>query len=520
MDELNLNSIENLHSLFSTPPNLRTQYQLEQIMYFTKENKFLKKICEEHNSDRIFWECCRVLTLEIYEKNSAIITFGEIGDRFYVILKGKVRVIVPTRSLKRSNSTKKEIVEGIKRMSSIISDESENKIEIEYDKRVSNIIRGLQRQKTQLDFDYLTNFGVVEESKEVRILSDGDCFGELALINNKPRTATIVSQNLVYLAVLSKKDYNRILATHTYKSLDERVDHLKLLPSFNLATKLSLQKLAYTFSEKSYKKDQIIYNKHDAADTLYFIKSGEFKISQCEMIETPKYSSSDIAVKLTLMRKLSRKVKVKEVIKGKNEVFGYEELIEDKSTRSRKCVCISHFCQLYEVKIEDIKRFPLYDDVLNFFQERYNNEYIRNAISSDFLNTTRPKLVSLNKSKPEGEVQNMLYSMRKKKELFKINTLKCPNYSTPSTPSYTVFSTPIMTLESKNMTDSPCIASQSKEVLPKKMKHKLSQQFIHNALAIRENENKVFQRRGARKSTLETATARDELRKFGPVFSY
>ena len=70
MDELNLNSIENLHSLFNTPPNLRTQNQLEQIMYFTKENKFLKKICEEHNSDRIFWECCRVLTLEIYEKNN------------------------------------------------------------------------------------------------------------------------------------------------------------------------------------------------------------------------------------------------------------------------------------------------------------------------------------------------------------------------------------------------------------------------------------------------------------------
>jgi CRP-like cAMP-binding protein len=452
-----------------------------------------------------------VLTLEIYEKNTPIITFGEIGDRFYIILKGKVRVVVPTRALKRSNSTKKEIVEGIKRMNSIVQDEDDCSGFSEHERRVSSIIRGLQRQKTQLDFDYLTNFGVIEESKEVRILTDGDCFGELALINNKPRTATILAQGLVYLAVLSKKDYNRILATHTFKSLDERVEHLKMLPSFNLATKLSLQKLAYTFTEKSYKKDQVVYTKGDPTDTLYFIKSGEFKLSQCEMIETPKYSSSDVAVKLSLMRKLSRRVKLKEVIKGKNEIFGYEELVECRDSRVRKCICISPFCQIYEVKIEDMKRFPLFEEVSTFFQERYETEYVRHAISTEMLEKTpRSKLASLNTSKPEGEVHHMLYNMRKKKELFKINTLK-------ANPSMSTLSSPVCEVQFKVTEAATPVVRPSHYI---KQKNKLSQQFIQNALAERDPQPKVFHRRGLRKSTLETATARDELRRFGSIFSY
>ena len=42
-------------------------------------------------------------------------------------------------------------------------------------------------------------------------LTDGDEFGELALISKKPRAANIWTESETYLAVLSKNPFNRIL---------------------------------------------------------------------------------------------------------------------------------------------------------------------------------------------------------------------------------------------------------------------------------------------------------------------
>ena len=352
MEELSLTYTQRLCSLFSVPPLSRTQCHLEEIVQFTRENKFLRRLCEEHNSDRILWECSRYLSLEIYQKGSVIFNFGEVGDRFYIILKGTVGVVVPTRSIKRSNSTKQDILKGLKSMRTGSQEDLGVVEEPEVDEKVSSLIKGLRRQQSELDFDYLTNFGVVEESKEVRLLSSGDCFGELALINNKPRTATIGSKSLTYLAVLAKRDFTKILSSHALRALDERVEYLKLLPGFSTVTKLGLQKLAYTFTEKTYKRDQVIYSKDDPVTTLFFIKSGEFKISQSEVVSTPKYSSSDISVKLSLMKKKTKKVNLREVIKTVNEVFGYEEMLGNKLKRERNCVCMSKLGQVFEVRVE------------------------------------------------------------------------------------------------------------------------------------------------------------------------
>ena len=42
---------------------------------------------------------------------------------------------------------------------------------------------------------------------EVAILTDKQCFGEQALINNKPRAATIKCKTDCYLGVLSRRAY-------------------------------------------------------------------------------------------------------------------------------------------------------------------------------------------------------------------------------------------------------------------------------------------------------------------------
>ena len=45
---------------------------------------------------------------------------------------------------------------------------------------------------------------------EVAVLSNGQSFGELALISNKPRAASIRAKTTCYFAILNKEDYQNV----------------------------------------------------------------------------------------------------------------------------------------------------------------------------------------------------------------------------------------------------------------------------------------------------------------------
>lgn len=352
MGDLTASSTRFLHSLFSIPPGTRSQEDLEEIMSYTKDSKFLKKICQEQNSDRIHWECCRVMTLEVYERNQRIMNFGEVGDKFFIIIKGKVNIIFPTRSLKRSLTMNKDMTKGLERLKTTIKDEFDLDKHEENEKKEA-FVRNIRRHHSNVDFEYLANFGVVENPEESKMLTSGDIFGDIALLNSKPRAATVEAKETCYLAVVSKKEFHRILCTDAAKSLEERVTFLKALPAFSKVTNNSLQKLALSFCEKTYHKDQKVYDETDLAETINFVKSGEFKLSQGEIIAMTKYQeNSDVFLRLSQMKKMKKRVNQRVVIKGKNEIFGYEELIEKKNARFRKCTCYSNFGLVYEVKVE------------------------------------------------------------------------------------------------------------------------------------------------------------------------
>lgn len=46
---------------------------------------------------------------------------------------------------------------------------------------------------------------------QVKVMLPGECFGELALINNRPRLATIVALTKVHCAMLRKREFKKIL---------------------------------------------------------------------------------------------------------------------------------------------------------------------------------------------------------------------------------------------------------------------------------------------------------------------
>ena len=65
---------------------------------------------------------------------------------------------------------------------------------------------------------------VVRGSDVVAMLHDGDCFGELSLIFDSPRQATIVSQGYCDLFKLSRENFQNLVSI--YPDLKLNIDRL------------------------------------------------------------------------------------------------------------------------------------------------------------------------------------------------------------------------------------------------------------------------------------------------------
>ena len=100
---------------------------------------------------------------------------------------------------------------------------------------------------------------------EVAILPPYCSFGELALISNKPRAATIRAKSDCHFAVLGKDDYQKILGSMQLKRLYQKVDFLKTIPMFSKWHKEALIKLSYFFKEKKFKRNYSVFKEGQPA---------------------------------------------------------------------------------------------------------------------------------------------------------------------------------------------------------------------------------------------------------------
>ena len=155
---------------------------------------------------------------------------------------------------------------------------------------ISNIIDLLQMQKlspnTTLfnkgdkgNYFYIIKKGKLELIAEYgkKILNQDETFGELALIENKERTATVKSIDYCILYLINGKSFREIVSQMNEGELSERLNFLKAISIFNVLDNVHLNSIALGMLKCEFEKGQTILYEGDVGQSIYIIKIGSVK---------------------------------------------------------------------------------------------------------------------------------------------------------------------------------------------------------------------------------------------------
>jgi len=122
--------------------------------------------------------------------------------------------------------------------------------------------------------------------KKVSELKTGDSFGELALINSKPRLATIKTVTPTEFATLSKDQYKSILESLTKEEVDTKIKQLDSIPFFTEYSRNFKYRLLFAIEILDFYRDQTVFKEGSDDKNLYFVVNGEFEITKKMILHT------------------------------------------------------------------------------------------------------------------------------------------------------------------------------------------------------------------------------------------
>ncbi|CAI2382723.1 unnamed protein product [Moneuplotes crassus] len=346
-----------IFTILQLSPNKRRKKQLLELKEYFKNLDFFKKLAKPDDDD-ISFELARYRYLQAFNMSQGqkVFNYGDEGTWFYIIIKGSVGIKVP--SIVTKKMTQKDLA--------TFMDKNKEDIlfkQCKHDLPIKSLKNGVP-PNFLLDDQEIRTYEVCI-LKEVAELKDGMSFGEIALMQNQPRSATVYckSQN-AYFAVLDRKDFQKTYST-TQKILTKHkmdlMNHFGIFSHFGFKM---LRKLSFYLFERKYCMNQNIYSENEFPDGVYLIENGEFELSK-------NVSDNNILRKFRVSRL------------GQNQIFGLHECI-NLTTRTMNATCISPTGTVYCIPSKDFvqKFLPKIPDeiveaelikIKDFLQLRYKS---------------------------------------------------------------------------------------------------------------------------------------------------
>lgn len=326
--------------ILNTPPSQRSLASINLLVQHTKSLSLFTQLSEDR-SDKFSKECCQILMHKFIPMGFTVFSTGDKGEFFYLILEGQVQI-------------------------SIIND----------DKKLEQIC----------------------------ILGPGGSFGELALIRDQPRLATITCLKDTHFATLCQKDYKRVLGHIDEKILDELLSFFSSLPTFAGWRKKKLTKLIYYFKLVKFKRNQVIFHEGEQAESVFIVRKGEVEILKSVKVERPltrKFGNDGRIV--PVLKKGDFVMNAKISIEGIGEIIGDDDILKD-SGRSFSCICYSSAAELLEISKSDFKKWVRTEDSLAQLSERHQikDSHLKSTLTM-YRQIKKPILIQENTDFSKGK---------------------------------------------------------------------------------------------------------------------
>ncbi|KAM8743044.1 cGMP-dependent protein kinase 1-like isoform 1-T1 [Acanthopagrus schlegelii] len=130
---------------------------------------------------------------------------------------------------------------------------------------------------------YVLEEGMVEvtkQGKKLCTIGQGKVFGELAILYNCTRTATVTALTDIKLWAIDRQGFQTIMMRTGLIKLSQYTDFLRSVPSFQSLPEDILSKLADVLEETHYSDSDYIIRQGATGDTFFIISEGQVKISQ------------------------------------------------------------------------------------------------------------------------------------------------------------------------------------------------------------------------------------------------
>ena len=285
-------TIQDLFDFFQKGTSMRSKREVINYAKYLSENyQYFKKIKAEDSQLKVE-QITKICRIETKSKNESIINFGEIGDKFYIVLEGVVEIyrpkyidieVYPSEFLKMLNKVKtneKNLLkyERIKEKNKIFFDTYSQEDAINNISEIMNAPIG----NSSMNVNLLKNKQVflMEDEEKLGEYGEGFSFGDIALIQKTRRNATIKAKKDCILLTIENNDYNKAILEYQRKKLNKEIDDfIKTYSFFKDFSQEKIIRLFNCFSKKTIYKNEYLFeqNKHD--EYVYIINEGIFSIS-------------------------------------------------------------------------------------------------------------------------------------------------------------------------------------------------------------------------------------------------
>lgn len=149
-----------------------------------------------------------------------------------------------------------------------------------------------------------------DEAKLVFVQAPGDAFGELALLYNCPRAATVKAKGECVLWGLDRECFNHIVKDAAQRKREMHEDFLKSVVLLKDMDPYERSKLSDALKTEDFKDNDIIIKEGESGDTFYIIESGRAEAFKDEK-SVMKYSKGDYFGELALIKDQPRAATVR-----------------------------------------------------------------------------------------------------------------------------------------------------------------------------------------------------------------